>query len=836
MQYLSELLDLPVEDPVLIVAIVMLIILLAPMVFRRMKIPGIVGIILFGTIVGPSVTGLLERDATIILLGTVGLLYLMFMAGLSIDLNQFNRLRNRSIIFGIISFAFPMGLSVLIAPPLLGFTMPSALLLGAIVGSHTLLAYPIANRLGITKNTAVTMTMGGTMVTDSLSLFVLAIVAGSMDDGVTWTFLGTFGTSVALFVGGALLIIPRLGRWFFRTFPKENDTEYVFLVAILFVTAWFADLAGLAPIIGAFLAGLLLNRLIPDTSPIMNRVQFVGNALFIPFFLISVGMLVDVGVLIQGEVWFLAMAFTTMVFVGKYLAAIISQFLYKHTVAEGLTIFGLSSPQAAATLAVTLVGFEIGLFSELAVNAVVIMILITCLVGPWLVEKYGRIVGVQDSQKQYSASDAPQRIMVPLANPTTAEALMDIAFAMRNKDSNESVYPLSVVRDSNNVTAQVAESEKMLSHAVIYASGADVPVNPVTRIDMNISNGITRAIKEKRITNVIIGWNGENSARQQIFGGVLDQLLQQSKEMLMVCKIEDKINTNDRVILAIPPFAALESGFPEAMRYIKILINQIGAELNIVVVKERRPFVENIINKTKPDIKVNFIEIESWGKLIYKLDDILKDDDLFILHSSREGRISWRPGLDRIPGIIANRFPKNNFIAIYPSEVETDDDMSFGATLNKDLSYFESDNIKIGLTDAPVEELITSLVRDGFSNSIVPVDEICDAILDNSLEYTPEIIPGIAILDAHMDCVKSTEVYIGISKEGIKIPKASGPVYVLVVILNSNELGIDGHFRRLNQIAKIFRSENVLEKLKEANTPDEVLSSIELAEKESQSG
>lgn len=836
MQYLSELLDLPVEDPVLIVAIVMLIILLAPMVFRRMKVPGIVGIILFGTIVGPSVTGLLERDATIILLGTVGLLYLMFMAGLSIDLNQFNRLRHRSIIFGIISFAFPMGLSVLIAPPLLGFTMPSALLLGAIVGSHTLLAYPIANRLGITKNTAVTMTMGGTMVTDSLSLFVLAIVAGSMDAGVTWTFLGTFGTSVALFVGGALLIIPRLGRWFFRTFPKENDTEYVFLVAILFVTAWFADLAGLAPIIGAFLAGLLLNRLIPDTSPIMNRVQFVGNALFIPFFLISVGMLVDVSVLIRGEVWFLALVFTTMVFVGKYLAAIISQFLYKHTVAEGLTIFGLSSPQAAATLAVTLVGFEIGLFSEIAVNAVVIMILITCLVGPWLVEKYGRIVGVQESQKQYSASDAPQRIMVPLANPTTAEALMDIAFAMRNKDSIESVYPLSVVRDGNNVTAQVADSEKMLSHAVIYASGADVPVNPVTRIDMNISNGITRAIKEKRITNVIIGWNGENSARQQIFGGVLDQLLQQSKEMLMVCKIEDKINTNERVILAIPPFAALESGFPEAMRYIKILINQIGAELNVLVVKERRPFVENIINKTKPDIKVNFIEIESWGKLIYKLDDILKDDDLFILHSSREGRISWRPGLDRIPGIIANRFPKNNFIAIYPSEVETDDDMSFGATLNKDLSYFESDNIKIGLTDAPVEELITSLVRDGFSNSKVPVNEICDAILDNSLEYTPEIIPGIAILDAHMDCIKSTEVYIGISKEGIKIPKASGPVYVLVVILNSNELGIDGHFRRLNQIAKIFRSENVLEKLKEANTPDEVLSSIELAEKESQSG
>jgi Kef-type K+ transport system membrane component KefB/mannitol/fructose-specific phosphotransferase system IIA component (Ntr-type) len=818
-------LSLPVRDPVLIVAIVMLIILVSPLVIKRLKVPGLVGVILAGTIVGPSVIGLLERDATIILLGTVGLLYLMFMAGLSIDLNQFNRLRNRSLIFGSLSFLIPMGLAVVAGEHLLGYSIYASLLLGAIVGSHTLLAYSIANRLGITPNGAVTMTMGGTMITDSLSLFVLAIVAGSMETGITASFIGTFTSSVVLFLGVSLFVIPRLGRWFFRTMPKENDTEYIFLMAILFVTAWFADLAGLAPIIGAFLAGLLLNRLVPESSPLMNRIQFVGNALFIPFFLISVGMLVDVSVLIQLEVWYLALVFTTLVLVGKGLSAKLTQKLFKLSNAEGWVIFGLSSPQAAATLAVTLVGFEIGLFSELAVNAVVIMILITCLLGPWFVEKYGREVALQEAQKAYAANDAPQRILVPLANPTTAEALMDIAFAMRDKNSTEPVFPLSVVRDGNNVAAQVADSEKMLGHAVIYAAGADIPVNPLTRVDMNIATGINRAIKEKRVSNVIIGWNGENSAKQQIFGGVLDQLLRQSREMVMVCKLEDKISVNEDVYVAIPPFAALEPGFAEAMRYIKILVNQIGARLHVIVVEERLEFVRSALTSIEPEIKTVYHSIPTWSKMITKLDEVLEDESMFILMSSREGTISWRPGLDRIPGIVASRFSENNFIAVYPSEITPISES--GDDFRNVTSYIDSDNIHIGIAQADPKQMVRSLIQHAFGEGGVPLEEICQAVTENSLEYTPEIIPGVAILDAHSPMIKSTDIFVGISEEGVRIPRASGPVHVLVVILNSDHLGIDTHFRRLNAVAKLFRDETIIKDLKISATSTQVLGILE---------
>jgi len=501
--------SIPFDDPVLIFALVMLIILLAPMVFKKLKIPGLVGLILAGTVVGPGLLGLIERDFTIELLGTVGLLYLMFMAGLSIDLNQFEKLRERSIGFGLLSFFLPQLSALYVGTQWLDYSFSTSLLLGSIVGSHTLLAYPIVERLGITKNTGVTMSMGGTLVTDTMSLGVLAIVAGSVGDNLGAGYWIQFGVTVVVFVVTAVLTMPRFGRWFFRNVQYEKNIDYVFVVAVLFTTAFLAELAGLAPIIGAFMAGLLLNRLVPESSTLMSRVQFVGNVFFIPFFLISVGMLVDIQVLGSLEVWVKAIVFSLLVFFGKGIASYVMKYLFKYTNQETLVIYGLTTPQSAATLAVTLVGYELGFFDQTAVNAVVIMILITCLIGPWLVEKYGRLVAIQEEEKPYSRADAPQRILVPLANPETSDALMDIAFMVRDNKQSQPVYPLTVARDGANVEANVARGEKMLSHAVLHAASADVEVNPVTSVDLNVSRGIARTIEERRISNIVIGWNGE---------------------------------------------------------------------------------------------------------------------------------------------------------------------------------------------------------------------------------------------------------------------------------------------------------------------------------------
>lgn len=812
---------IPFEDPVLIFALVMLMILLAPMVFKKMKIPGIVGLILAGTVVGPGMLGLIERDFTIELLGTVGLLYLMFMAGLSIDLNRFEKLKEKSVGFGLISFLFPQIAAIYVGMELLDYSLSTSLLLGSIVGSHTLLAYPIAERLGITKSTGVTMSMGGTLVTDTLSLGVLAVVAGSVGDDLGAGYWVGFATSVGIFVAAALIILPRLGRWFFRNIQYENNIDFVFMVAVLFTTAFFAELAGLAPIIGAFMAGLLLNRLVPGSGTLMSRIQFVGNALFIPFFLISVGMLVDIAVLGSLEVWIKAIIFSSLVFFGKGLAALVAKFIFKFSNEEGLVVYGLTTPQSAATLAVTLVGFELGFFDTTAVNAVVIMILITCLVGPWLVEKYGRVVAIQEDEKPYSPADAPQRILVPLANPETSDLLMDIAFMVRDNKSGQPIYPLTVARDGPNVEANVARGEKMLSHAVIHAAAADVPVTPVTRVDLNVSKGIARAVEEQRITNIVIGWNGEVSTRRRVFGSILDQLLTEVDEMVMVCKIEKPINTFERLIVAIPPFSALEVGFPGTIRSIKLMADQMGVDLVVVSTQEREQIVKTKVEKIKPDLEINYKTIDLWSDLPGWLDQNKNINDMFLLVSAREGTLSWRPGLDRLPRVIAQKYPELSFITIYSSEVP--EEAGQGMVIYRDPDIFREDRIKMSVEGDEIETILQKIISGDKIFEHIEIDRITRRLLENSNDYTPEVMPGVVLYESHTSKVPEQVLFMGIKPEGVKIKHTANKAYVFLILLSPKSMSAQDHLSGLNNILKFIRPGEDVKKLRKASDKKEVL-------------
>lgn len=816
---------LPFQDPVLIFALVMVLILLSPFVSRRLKLPATVGLILAGMVVGPSMTGLLARDGTIVLLGTVGLLYLIFTAGLSIDLNQFNKLRNRSMVFGVLSVGLPFALAYFVGLHVLHFDMNPVLLLGAIVGSHTLLAYPLAAKLGLARHPSVTVTMGGTIVTDFISLMVLGfVIAAERDPNINAQFWFQFLSSIALFLGFITLVIPRLARWFFRTFTEETEADYVLLLAILFVTAYLAKLAGLAPIIGAFMSGLLLNKLVPDSSPLMNRVQFMGNALFIPFFLISVGMLVDVNVMQSLDVWYYASVFTAMVMVGKGAAAWIAGTFYSFSMRQILLMSGLSIPQAAATLAVTLIGFEIGLFDAVIVNAVVIMILITCLVGPWMVDRYGRQIAIEEDQLIHGSNEIPQRILVPLANPTTAEALMDIAFAMRDKTSQEPVYPLTVVRDGPNVQADVAFSERMLSHAVIYAASADVPVAPVTRVDMNISSGITRAVKERRITNVIIGWNGQASATEAIFGGVLDQLLSQVRHMIMVCKMERRVSTVRKIYFAIPPFATLEPGFMEALRYVMILASQIGAELSIIGIEERMPRIQKCVKSAKQPMKTEFIALDRWSDLPESLHKRLGKDDLFVLQSAREGTLSWRPGLDRLPSLVSSRFPENGFITIFPSEMGEQIDAEQEPKEQQPTDQLIEDaSVIFPSKDADFKRILTDLMTDLYPKSPETAQRRTADLMRSNEDYNSELTAGVVLLEAIADDIDEPRLMMAICRNRITVPRAPSPICAVAVVIHpANESGSE-HLDRLNQLARRLRNPELPERLARAKSVEQVI-------------
>ncbi len=809
--------DRPFSDPVLIFALVTLIIFVGPVVFQRLRVPGIVGLIVFGAVMGPSALGFLDRDPTMVLLGTVGLLYLMFYAGLSLNLTEFNRVKGRSITFGTLSFFIPQLLALWVGTRYLGYSTSTSVLLGSIVGSHTLLAFPVARRLGITSNPGITMAIGGTMVTDLLSLTVLALVVASMGGEMTPLFLAGFVASVGVFVAVLYFGVPPMGRAFFRAVRNEPTTEYGFLLVVLFVSAWVAQVVGLAPIIGAFLAGLALNRLVPESSTLMSRVQFVGDALLIPFFLISVGLLVDFRVLVESlDVWVAAAVFTGLVLVGKFVSAMLVKLVFRQSWSEGWTNFGLTVPQAAATLAVTLVGFEIGLFTEAMVNGVIIMILVTCFLGPWLVERFGRRVALADEQKPFDSSRIPERILIPLANPATSEGLMALSLMIRERRSEEPLFPLTVhLEEGPELEARVAEGERMLSLAVVHAAAANVPVRPTTRVARNIVAGIRRAVVEELISTVIIGWAGRPTTRDRIFGTVLDQLLDVVHQAIWVSKVEAPLNVTERILLAIPPFAERQFGFSQAVRDLKVMAGELDAEVVVFCRQGSRAVLERQMKEIPGAVTLRFVELERWAGVVAAMKEAEEENDLVVLLSARRGSVAWQAGLNELPTALARSFPERNILVVFPLREEGMSSLSEApqprSTEPEQRRPLPEMEPSVELPGGTFPQALEPLLAGAFPEDEELRGRIVEVIEQNYGEYSHEVWPGSVLLDAHCNAVRQPRVLVGVSEEGMVFPELEHPVHLAVVVLSPDDFDHMDHVRSLARVADRMRTRRSLD-------------------------
>jgi Kef-type K+ transport system membrane component KefB len=660
----------PIKDPVLIFSLVLFIILLAPVILNRIKIPSIIGLILAGVAVGPNGFNILLRDEGIVLFGTVGLLYIMFLAGLEIDLNDFKKNRNKSMVFGAITFTIPMIMGTAVSYYLLEFSLMSSILLASMFASHTLLAYPIASRLGITKNKAVNITVGGTIITDTAALLVLAVITGASSGELDSTFWVRLGISLAIFSFIVLWIFPRVTRWFFKNYDTDPVAHYIFVLAMVFLAAFLAELAGVEPIIGAFLAGLALNPLIPHTSPLMNRIEFVGNALFIPFFLISVGMLVDLRVLFKGPgALIVAGAMIAVAVAAKWLAAFITQKGFRFTKTEGQLIFGLSSAQAAATLAAVLIGYRLELLNENVLNGTILMILVTCIISSFVTEKAAVKQAIFDDEQGPDVANAPERILVPIANSDadTLEQLVDLAVLLKNPTAAAPIYPLIVVKDNYESKEKLIESNKLLEKAELHAAATATDVDVLTRVDLNITNGIVRAIKDQMITEVVMGWNGQITTKDRIFGSVLDNLLRKTGEMIIVAKLVQPVSTIASIKVVVPRRAEYEPGFGCWIKRIHTLAKQTSAPLTFYGREFTNDRVRKVLEKDNVSMEVQYVLFDDWRNLnTLKLD--MEKDDLLVIISARLGSISYHSSLPEVPRQLSKHFRVHNFIVIYPEQ------------------------------------------------------------------------------------------------------------------------------------------------------------------------
>lgn len=671
MMFLFDI-SLPFKDPVLVFSVVLFIIFFAPIVLKKFRIPGIIGLILSGVIVGPNGFNLLLRNSGIVLFGTVGLLYIMFLAGLEIDLNDFKKNRNKSLIFGALTFFIPLILGTLASYYLLHLNIQGSVLLASMFASHTLVSYPIASKLGLTKKQAVTLAIGGTIITDTAVLLLLAVITGSVSGNLDTDFWVRLSVSLVIFGFIVLYIFPKVTRWFFKNVEGDGGAQYIFVLGMVFAAAFLSEVAGVEPIIGAFLAGLSLNRLIPHTSPLMNRIEFIGNTLFIPFFLISVGMIVDVKVLFNGyQALFVAGLLIVLALFSKWAAAFITQKIFKFSSMERNLIFGLSSSHAAATLAVILVGFNLELFDEAILNGTVLLILVTCMVSSFVTESAGRKLAIAESKGDGVYHEIEERILIAITNPARIEAKIDMAAMLKESDKSQPIYAVSVVNDDEEARDKLIQNKKMVERAVKHAASAENKLEVVSRIDLNIANGIARAVKELMITEVIIGWHEKNTTTEKLFGTVLENLVYRTDQMVVVAHTLQPLNTIGKIIVMVPPNAELEIGFKRWINMVKKLSKQINSQVVFFGVSESLQHLKKAVNETKPGVEADYRGFSDWDDFPF-FSGQLKDDDLFIAITARKSTLSHTLFMDSIPKLLQKFFVKNNFMLVYPEQFSED--------------------------------------------------------------------------------------------------------------------------------------------------------------------
>ena len=690
MDWLNFSLTLPVTDPTWIFLLVLLIILFAPILLNKLRIPHIIGMILAGLVIGEHGFNILVRDSSFELFGKVGLYYIMFLAGLEMNMGDFKKNRGKAVMLGLLAFVIPIGIGLVTNMMLLKYSLVTSILLASMYASHTLVAYPIVIRYGVSRHRSVSIAVGGTAVTDTLTLLVLAVVGGLFkgeSGGLFWLWL-------VIFLGALIMYsFPRIGRWFFRRYD-DNVMQFIFVLAMVFLGAGLMEFVGMEGILGAFLAGLVLNRLIPHVSPLMNHLEFVGNALFIPYFLIGVGMLIDIHVIFgQGDALKVAAVMIVVALVGKWIASWLTQKIYKMAPIERELMFGLSNAQAAATLAAVLVGYNIilpngeRLLNEDVLNGTVLLILVTCVVSSFITERAARKIAMCEAHLEEERTVEAERILIPVANPDTIEYLMNLSLLIRDTKQKDNLLALNVINDNNTSEGLELRGKRYLEKAAMITASADVPLRQITRYDLNIASGIIHTAKEYEVTDVIIGLHRKVNIVDSFFGMLAENLLKGLHREVMIAKFLIPINTIRRIIIAVPPKAEYEAGFQKWVEHFCRMGGTLGCRVHFFANEETTVQLQALVKKKYGQTLTDFSRLDDWGDLLI-LTGQVNYDHLLVVISARRGSISYDSSFEKLPAQLGKYFSNNSLIVLYPDQLgEPQDAVSFSNPRNEAQHY-----------------------------------------------------------------------------------------------------------------------------------------------------
>ncbi len=662
---------MPITDPTWNFFVVLGIILFAPMLLERLRVPSIVGLIFAGVVIGPHGFGVLERDDSFELFGKVGLYYIMFLASLEMNLQDVQKIKGRALALGLLSFAIPMAIGFGVNRAVLpGYAVAAAVLMAAMYASHTLISYPIVLRYGISRLPSVSIAVGGTIVADTLTLLVLAVVGGMFKEQVTGLYWLWLVVKVMLIGAGILIAFPAIGRWFFRRYD-DGVVQYIFVLVLVFLGAGLMEMVGIEGILGAFLAGLALNRLIPPTSPLMSHVEFVGNALFIPYFLIGVGMLIDLRALGHSGAILVAAVMTLTSIVTKWLAAFSTQKIFKMQPDDRRLMFGLTGARAAATLAVVLVGYKIilpdgtRLLDDDVLNGAMVLILVTCVVSSLVTDRTARKMATRCTPADAQA-DAPKggRIVLAISNPETVRPLVHIALMLQPEREEGSITALNVVLENNPAAA--AEGGKGLQKAVKIAAAANVKIQTHSRWSVNVVSGISHTVKEQNATDLLIGLHQKSKLTESFYGKLTSDLLAVVDRQILIYRGVIPANTVRHMHIAVPRRAEFETGFAQWTERLAQIAAQTGCAVTVYGARQTLAAVEKQWKSKGQNLAAAYQEYNSWRDLLPLAHDT-RQDHLMVFVCAHKGGISYHHYFEHLPDQIERNFSTRNLLIVYPS-------------------------------------------------------------------------------------------------------------------------------------------------------------------------
>jgi Kef-type K+ transport system membrane component KefB len=657
-------LRLPFTNPVIIFSIVLFTILLAPQIFKRIKIPGIVGIIISGIILGPHGLNLLAMDSSFLLFGTVGLLYIMFLAGIELDFNEFITHKSKSLFYGLMLVMLSIALGLIVFSYILHYQFATSILLASIISTFTLVSYPIVSRLGLVQYKTMPITIGGVIIADLLALLILVALKTTSISSLNTFFILKLIVLISIYSWIVFSIFPKITKFAFRKIEPEGTWQFIFILAMLFLSCFLAELIGLEAIIGAFAAGISLNRLIPHKSILMERINFVGNAIFIPFFLIRVGMLINLSVIFQGtEVIFFAILLLSLSLIAKWLTAFIIQKSFRFSAIDRQFMFGLSISQAATLLAVALIGYNLHIISEPILNSTILVILLSSLISTFITENAGKKIVIQLDMIQEKKEESQQRILIPVANPNNIPRLVEFSHLIKD-DNQFPILALNVLDTEDKINEKVKSCQKIINENAKIISHKFLEQIVVTaKINYNIADGIIQSAKENLITDIVVGLNPKMNIFSKIFGDLLTNLLDNIDQTVYVIKNPFPMNTIDKLFILLPENAEFEKGFIKTINTLFYFSKNSNTDIifygftnTLSVLKKIRSgnnYITNVLKNHKDLTKINFS---------------LSKDNMLIIVSSRNKGVSHNLFYTSMIEKILEKSLNNNLCVIYPEQ------------------------------------------------------------------------------------------------------------------------------------------------------------------------